>query len=77
MINKINEFVERSGNNKLVTKQFQRGLQSVNTKSAYINDKLYYREWIIREYNKFVKYIQSYNNGIPFKNSRHKLDLEA
>lgn len=77
MIDKIVEFVEKSGNNILVTKHFQRGLQDVKTRSAYIGDKLYYRDWTIREFRKTIKFSQSYNSGIPFKNSRHKLDLEA
>lgn len=77
MLSKINEYVDRSGANKLITKYFQRGLQSIETRSAYIGDKLYYRDWTIREFRKTVKYFQSYNNGIPFKNSRHKLDIDA
>ena len=77
MIQKISEFIERSGNNKLITKHFQRGLQTIETRSAYIGDKLYFRDWNIKEFRKTVKYFQSYNNGIPFKNSRHKLDIDA
>ena len=68
----------RSGGAELITKHFQRNLQQVDTKSGYINGRLYYREWIIREFNKAIKYFQSYQkNGIPFKNSMCKLDLNA
>ena len=68
----------RSAGAELVIKHFQRGLQEVETKSAYINGRLYYREWIVKELNKAVKYFQSYQrNGIPFKNSRQKLDIKA
>ena len=76
-ISKINEYIDRSGANKVVTKYFQRGLQNIETRSAYIGDKLYYRDWTIRGFKKVTKYFQSYNNGIPFKNSRHKLDIDA
>ena len=78
MIHKISSSVTKSGSAELVTKHFQRNLQQVQTKSGYINGRLYYREWIIREYKKAVKYFQSYQkNGIPFKNSMCKLDLNA
>lgn len=50
MLNKINECIDRSGANKLITKYFQRGLQSIETRSAYIGDKLYYRDWTIKEF---------------------------
>ena len=74
MIHRIWSHTENSGLNRVVHKSFQRGLQQVDTKSAYIGDKLYFREWIIKEFNRIQKFSQSYNNGIPFKNSRHKID---
>ena len=77
MLSKINQYVDKSGMNTIVTKYFQRGLQNIETRSAYIDGKLYYRDWTIREFKKMTKYFQSYNNGIPFKNSRHKLDINA
>lgn len=77
MLSKISESIDRVGNNKVITKSFQRGLQTIETKSAYIGDKLYYRDWVIREFRRTVKYMQSYNGGVPFKNSRHKLDINA
>ena len=60
--------------NKVITKKFQRNLQQVDTKSAYINNKLYFREWIVREFDRIQKFSQVYNNGIPFKNLRNKID---
>ena len=78
MINKVGSNIIRSGGAELVIKHFQRNLQQIQTKSGYIDGRLYYREWIVKEYKKAVKYFQSYQkNGIPFKNSRHKLDLNA
>ena len=74
MISRIWSHTETSGLNKIVTKSFQRGLQQVDTKSAYINDKLYFREWIIKEFNRIKKISQAYNNGIPFKNCRSQID---
>ena len=74
MISRIWSHTETSGLNKIVTKSFQRGLQQVDTKSAYINDKLYFREWIIKEFNRIKKIFQAYNNGIPFKNCRSQID---
>ena len=41
MIHKIWSHTENSGLNRVVTKCFQRNLQQVDTKSAYIGDKLY------------------------------------
>ena len=74
MINKIFSHTEMSGLNKVVTKSFQRDLQHIDTKSAYINDKLYFREWIIKEFNRIRKYSQVYNNGKPIKNCSSKID---
>ena len=74
MIHKIFSHTDISGSNRVVTKCFQRGLQQVDTKSAYIGDKLYFREWIIKEFGRIQKFFQSYNNGVPCKNSRHKID---
>ena len=77
MIHKIGSHTETSGTNKVVTKCFQRGLQQVDTKSAYINDKLYFREWIIKEFDRIRKISQVYNNGVPFKNLRTNIDYYA
>ena len=46
MINKIFAHTETSGLHKVITKGFQRGFQHVDTKSAYINNKLYFRNFI-------------------------------
>lgn len=77
MIHRIWSQTEISGLNKVVTKCFQRGLQQVDTKSAYINDKLYFREWVIKEFNRIRKISQAYNNGVPFKNCRSNIDYYA
>ena len=74
MLYKINEYIDRSGTNKLITKYFQRRLQNIEIRSAYANDKLYYRDWTIREFRKVIRYFQSYSNEVPCKNSRHKID---
>ena len=78
MLSKINAKIEQSGGGKIVRKIFQRNYQTIETKSAYINDKLYFREWKIKEYdNSFKKYMQAYSNGKPFKNSKQVLDFSA
>ena len=75
MIQKIAQRISKCGNHKLVTKHFQRNLDDVKTKSAYVDNKLYYREWIVEGYNKAVRYFQTYSRkGIPFKHSKGKLD---
>lgn len=74
MINRIYAHTETSGLNKVITKCFQRGLQQIDTKSAYIDNKLYFRAWVIREFGKLTKYSQVYFNGAPFKDSRSKID---
>ena len=77
MIHKITQKVETFNNNthKIITKSFQRGLQTIETKSAYIDDKLYYRDWVINSYNKKRVIKQTYNAGHPIKGSR--IDIQA
>ena len=69
--------IERSNNNKLVTKVFQRGLEMIKTRSAYIEDKLYYRDWTIREHGKKKVIKQTYNAGHPIKGSKCILNIIA
>lgn len=77
MIRKIIQKVEAPtiGNHKIITKVFQRGLETIKTRSAYINDKLYYRDWTLSSHNKKRVIKQSYNAGHPIKGSR--LDIQA
>ena len=74
MIDKIISRTYTTGKHKTVVKEFQRGLDQVQTRSSYVNDQLYFRKWIIKGYNKAVEYMQAYHNGIPFKGSRNKID---
>lgn len=75
MLSKIGQTVETVHNNKLIEKTFQRGLQTIKTKSAYIHNKLYYRDWDISEFGKRTIRKQSYLSGIPIKGMTTKLDI--
>lgn len=77
MLNKITQKVEQVGMNKIIRKTFQRNLQTIETTSAYIDNKLYHRSWHISEYGRKQKFAQSYNAGQPIKNSTYKLDFYA
>lgn len=77
MISKIGQSTEIVGQNKLVHKIFQRGLQTIKSTSAYIGDKLYYRKWIVDEYKHTKKLSQSYNAGQPIKGSQSIIDFYA
>ena len=74
---KIGQSVEQVGHNTLVHKSFQRGLQTIETTSAYIKDKLFYRKWNIQEHNHTKKITQAYTDGKPVKNSKHVIDYFA
>lgn len=73
-ISKIFQNTYTSGATKLIKKVFQRGLQTIECKSAYNNNKLYFRSWKIDEYNKSKKISQAYSNGKPIKKSRSIID---
>lgn len=75
MLSRIWQKTETSGMNKIIEKTFQRGLQTINTKSAYIDGKLYHRVWDISEYGKRIIRKQSYLGGHPIKGSGVKLDV--
>ena len=75
MINKIIQKIEHTGPNTIIRKTFQRGLQTIDTTSAYIGDKLYHRSWKINEYKHIKKLSQSYYNGNPIKGSQSILDI--
>lgn len=77
MISKIWSCTENSGLNKIVTKCFQRNLQNIKTRSAYTNDNLYFREWIVEGYNTCTGYRQSYYKNNPIKESRYKIDFKT
>ena len=74
---KIGQSVEQVGQNTLVHKSFQRGLQTIETTSAYIKDKLFYRTWNIEEYNHTRKIAQAYTDGKPIKGGKSVLDYFA
>ena len=67
-----------SGLNKLVEKHFIRNSKAIDTKSAYYNGKLYYREWSIKEHARpKIKYSRSYSNDILIPKSHTRLDYKA
>ena len=75
MINKIGQTIETVGQNKIIRKLFQRNLQTIESTSAYVGDKLYFRGWRINEYKHSRKLSQAYNAGIPIKGSKSILDI--
>ena len=75
MINKIGQTIEHTGLNKIVRKSFQRNLQTIESTSAHIGDKLYFRGWRINEYKHSRKLSQAYNAGVPIKGSKSVLDI--
>ena len=77
MLNRIGQKIEQVGLNKIIRKTFQRNLQTINSTSAYIDNKLYYRSWEISEYGRKQKFSQAYNAGHPIKGSKSTLDLYA
>lgn len=74
-VDKIFQRAYNSGATRLVKKVFQRGLQTIECKSAYAHNKLYFRSWRIDEYNKTREISQAYRNGKPIKNSRSILNF--
>lgn len=77
MLNKIWQKTEGIGFNNIVRKTFQRNLQTIETVSGYIDNKLYYRSWEISEYGRKQKFSQAYNAGHPIKGSKSVLDFYA
>lgn len=73
-INKILQNTYTSGATKLVKKVFQRGLQTIECKSAYAKNKLYFRSWKIDEHNRTRTLSQAYSDGKPIKKSRSIID---
>lgn len=79
MIHKVAQKIETisSNNHKLVSKVFQRGLKTIETKSAYIDNKLYYRDWTISSYKNKKVIRQTYIAGQPVKESKFIIDYKA
>lgn len=78
MINKIIQRTEQIGlDHKLIRKTFQRGLQTIESVSAYKNNKLYFRGWRIDEYKHVKKLSQAYNECGPIKGSQSIVDYFA
>lgn len=73
MIHKISQTIETSGFNKTIIKKFQRGLQFIETRSAYNNNKLYFRGWKIEQEKHRRQISQAYNPN-PIKASRSVID---
>lgn len=78
MLRKIMQKIEPISwdNHKLVTKTFIRNFNIIDSKSAYKDNKLYFRSWEIRDSFGHVKKLsQSYYNGKPIKGSQSILDI--
>lgn len=54
-----------------------RNNQQINTTSAYIGDKLYYRKWDINQLGSRKIITQTYNAGQSIPKSLSKLDIKA
>lgn len=77
MLSKITTNIEQAGINKIINKSFMRNNQQINTTSAYIGDKLYYRKWDINQLGNRKIITQTYNAGEPIPKSLSKLDIKA
>ena len=77
MVSRISVNVEKSQFSKVVTKKFQRNLQEIETKAAYYEGSLYYKEWIVKAHGTLKRYIQSYSDNKAIKGSRHIIDYKA
>lgn len=58
MINKIGTYFDKMGVNNIVTKKFVRNLQTITTKEASVNGKVYHRAWQIEEYGKPLRNVK-------------------
>lgn len=80
MLTKILQRVEPIGldNHRMIVKVFQRNLQTIESKSAFLNDKLYYRAWEIRDALGNVKKLsQVYEDGKPIYGSQSIINYYA
>lgn len=79
MIHRVAQKIETVGSNnhKLISKVFQRGLKTIETKSAYIDNELYYRDWTVSSYNNKRIIKQTYIAGQPIKESKSVIDYKA
>ncbi len=77
MLNKIGQVTKNSGNNSVIIKTFRRGLQFIETRSAYNNGKLYFKSWRIDDYKHSRKIGMVYDENGPIKNSKYDLDYYA
>ena len=81
MLKKLESYTENVyrnvTNNKVICKKFKRNNQIIDTKSAYIGDKLYYRKWDINQLGNRKIITQTYNAGEPIPKSLSKLDIKA
>ena len=80
MLHKIFQRIEPIGldTHKLITKTFQRNLQTIESRSAFINDKLYYRSWRVEDALGNVKKLsQVYDNGKPIPGTQSIINYNA
>lgn len=81
MLKKLESYIENVyrnvTNNIVICKKFKRNNQIIDTKSAYIGDKLFFRSWDIfdEEGRKIIK--QTYNAGIPQRGGRVTIDIKV
>lgn len=75
MLNKIGQHIETIGQNTLITKTFQRGLQTIESKVVKIGNKVYFKSWRIDEYKHTKKISQAYNGDTPIKGSKSIIDF--
>ena len=74
MLSKIGQTIEKSGTNIIIEKTFIRNLKIITSRSAYSNNKLYFRSWRIDAHDRSTKLFQSYDGQKPIPNTQGKLD---
>ena len=77
MISKISQVTETIGTetHKLITKTFQRGLDTVTTKTASFGGKVYFKSWRIDGYKRTTCINRAYDGTKPIPDTTSKLDI--
>jgi hypothetical protein len=71
MLNKISVKIEKMGIAKVIRKSFKRNNENISTVSAYANNQLYYRSWLLDK----RKITKCYHNGKLISCSKVNLEV--
>ena len=78
MISKIGQHIDNLVNNhQIITKTFQRNLQTITCKIGKKDNNVYFKSWRIDEYKHTRKLAQAYDNNGPIKGSQSIVDYFA